>query len=159
MTAVDNVVATRQSLTTLIRSVADEYPDAHPHKIARLVAERTDSADLQEFYAAALEPLVVDRLRQDRNATLNSKQGRSAKVERRRSWWARVLRERVHVGESKWKPLGDCTVDDLDFCIDERRHQIGALMGQIAKYETIRDAMLVHGADVVAELPEGAVEL
>ena len=159
MIAVDNAVTTRQLLTALIRSVADENPDAHPHKIARLVAERTDPEELHGFYVVALDGLVADRIRCDRNATLNSRDCRSPKVERRRNWWARTLRERVHVGGSQWKPLGDCTVDDLDFCIDERRQQIGALMGQIAKYETIRDALLAHGADVVAALPEGAVEL
>ena len=149
----------RPSLTALIREAVTEHPEAHAHKLARIVAERTDASQLQEFYALALEPLVSDIIRMDRNATMNSKQGRSSKVERRRSWWARMLTERVHVGDAKWKPLGDCGVDDLDFCISERRDQVGALLGQIAKYETIRDAVITHGVDTVADLPEMAVEL
>ena len=148
----------RQSLNALVREVVLEYPDAHAHKLARIVSERTDADQLQEFYASALEPMIADRIRQDRNATMNSKQGRSAKVEKRRSWWARMLRERVHC-EDGWKPLGECGIDDLDFCITERREQIGALMGQIGKYEVIRDALVAHGVDTVADLPDGAVEL
>jgi hypothetical protein len=136
-----------------------EHPDAHAHKIARLVADGTQPESLHDFYVTALEPLVADRLRLDRNSTMNSKQGRSPKLEQRRSWWARMLRERVHVGEAKWMPLGDCGVTELDFCISERNDQVGALLGQIAKYQTIRDAVISHGVEKVAELPEGAVEL
>ena len=147
------------SLTDLIRDVAADFPDAHPHKLARLVAERTEADEMFDFYVTALERLVSDRIRSDRNASLNSKQGRSPKVEERRNWWARILRERVYVGEAQYKALGDCTVDDLIFCIGERRDQINALKGQIAKYEVIVAAMDAHGATTVADLPEGAVEL
>jgi len=66
---------------------------------------------------------------------------------------------KVSVGNGKWKPLGECGVDELDYCIAERRDQVGALLGQIAKYEVIRDALVAHGVDTVAELPEGAVQL
>ena len=146
-------------LNSLIREVASEFPDAHPHKLAKLVAERTEPELMFDFYVVALERLVADRIRLDRNATMNSGKSRSPKLEERRTWWARMLAERVHVGDSKWKPLGDCTVDDIDFCISERNDQVGALLGQIAKFETIRDAMLSHSVVTAAELPDGAVEL
>jgi len=147
------------SLISLVRSVIAKHPAAHPHKVAQLVAEATEADDLHSYYVTALERIVADQVRFDRNATLNSKQRKSSKLDRRQSWWARVLRERVYVGESTWKPLGDCTVDDLDFCITERQTQIGALQGQIIKYEAIRDAMLANNADTAGDLPEGAVDL
>lgn len=146
-------------LSDLIGAVAADFPDAHPHKLARLVAERTDADDMFEFYVTALERVVGDRIRVSRNATLNSNSGRSPKVEQRRAWWQRVLAERVHVGESKYKPIGDCTVENLLFCINERRDQIGALEGQIAKFEAIVAAMQSHGVATAGELPNGAVEL
>ena len=149
----------RASLTALIREVALGHPDLAPNKIAQLVADSTPHDDVRDFYIIALESLVMDCIRRDRNATMNSKQSRSPKVDRRKSWWARMLRERVHVGNSEWKALGDCGVDDLEYCISERRDQVGALLGQIAKYEVIRDALVAHGVDTVADLPEGAVEL
>lgn len=147
------------TLTALIREIAEANPECHPHKIARLVAERTEPDDLFEFYVSALERLVSDRIRVDRNKTLNSGKGRSAKLEERRSWWARFLSERVYVGEHRYKLMAECTIDDLTYCIKEREDQIGALRGQIAKYETIIAAMAVHGAGCVGDLPEGAVEL
>lgn len=150
---------TTTTLAVLIGEVIAEHADAHPHKIARLVAECTSPDDVHDFYVQALERMVTDMVRKSRNSALASPQGRSPKVEQRRSWWARILRERVHVGESKWKPLGECTVGDLDFCIEERHSQIEALQTQIGKYDTIRAAMLTHGATTVADLPEDAVTL
>jgi hypothetical protein len=146
------------SLTALIREVVSENPEAPARKLASIVAERTNADDLRDFYATAIEPMVTDQIRRDRNNTLNSKKGRSAKLEQRRSWWERVCAQRVNVGDA-WKALGDCDSDDLEFCISERRGQVGALLGQIAKYEVIRDALALHGVRTVAELPEGAVEL
>lgn len=147
------------SLSDLVRQVAAEHPNAHPHKIAILVAELVPDELLRDYLASVLERVVADVLRANRNAALNSKQGRSPKVEQRRSWWQRILRERVHVGDSVWKPLGECGVSDFDFCISEREDQIGALQEQIAKYRAIRDAMIAHGVETAADLPEGAVEL
>lgn len=147
------------SLTALIREVVADSPDAPPSKVAQVVAERTDAEHLHTFYTAALERIVSDVIRENRNATLNSKKGRSAKLEERRSWWARLLRERVHVGDSTYKAIGECTAEDFDFCINERLDQIGALRGQITKLETLRDALITHGVTTVSELPEGAVQL
>ena len=66
------------SLTALIREVVTENPEAQARKLAQMVAERTSVDDLRDFYAFALEPMVQDQIRQDRNTTMNSKQGRSA---------------------------------------------------------------------------------
>ena len=146
-------------LNALIRTAIADNPEAHSHKIACAVAELTAAEDFTDFYVAALERLVSDLIRSGRNATMNSKQGRSPKLEQRRSWWARMLQERVHVGESKWITLGDCGAEELSFCIGERQDQVGALLGQITKYQTLLDAVVAHGVDTVADLPEGAVEL
>lgn len=147
------------TLIALVRTVMAEFPDATPHKLAQLVAERTDPVDLCNFYATALESYVADRVRLSRNTTLNSKQGRSAKQEQRREWWAQMLVEKVHIGSGVWKPLGQCGVDDLDFCIAEREQQISKLSSQIQKYQMIRDAVVSHGVDTVADLPAGSVQL
>lgn len=147
------------ALSELIKAVSAEFPDSHPHKLARLVAERTQPEDMFEFYVAALERLVSDQIRSSRNATLNSKQSRSPKREERKSYWARFLAVRVCVGDSRYKVMADCTVEDLTACISERVDQIGALQGQIVKYEAIRDAVVAHGVATVGELPEGAVVL
>jgi hypothetical protein len=144
-------------LHNLVRNTIANHPKDTSQKIARIVAELTTPDDLERFYITALEALVADQIRIHRNTTLNSRAGKSAKLDQRRKWWARVVRERVHVGEHRYKPIGDCTVDDLAFCIAERHEQKTKLDEQITKYETIREAMLEHGAVFARELPDGAV--
>jgi hypothetical protein len=148
-----------QLVSALSREIRAENPHDHPHKIAALMADAIDSTDVHRVLAYLLVAYVNDGIRLDRNAALNSKAGRSPKLEERRNWWRRVLEQHVHIGESKFKPLSDCTVDDLIFCIGERRDQVSALEGQILKFESILAAMQSAGAATVGDLPEGSVEL
>ena len=148
-----------QLVSALSREVRADYPDEHPSKIAALMADRVEPQDVSDVLAYLFVGYVHDCIRSDRNAALNSKKGRSPKLEERASWWRRVLDQRVHVGESTFKSLSDCTVDDLIFCIGERRDQVSALQGQILKFELILAALESHGVATVGDLPEGAVEL
>lgn len=147
------------TLNELIREVVAEYPHSHPHDVARFVAKRTSEDDLLNFYTTAITPMVMNQIRMSRNATLNSKKGRSANVEDIRNWWQRLMKERVHIGDSKYVDFGDCTIENLEFCISERAEQIAALNTQIGKYQVFIDAMVAHGVERVADLPEGAVQL
>ena len=148
-----------QLISGLSRQVRAEHPNDHPHKIAALMADLIEPNDVHRVLAYLFVAYVNDGIRLDRNAALNSKKGRSPKLEERRNWWRRILDQRVHIGESKFKPLSACTVDDLIFCIGERRDQVSALEGQILKFELILAAMESAGAATVGDLPEGAVEL
>lgn len=148
-----------QLVSGLSRRVRAEHPNEHPHKIAALMADLIEPTDMHRVLAHLFVAYVNDGIRVDRNAALNSKKGRSPKLEERRNWWRRVCNQRVHVGESKFKSLSACTVDDLIFCIGERRDQVSALEGQILKFELILAAMELAGAPTVGDLPEGAVEL
>ena len=142
------------ALNALIRSIVAEHPEVHAHKIAGMVAEVTPAEKVHEFYSAALEPLVSDLIRSARNTTMNSPKGHSPKREERRTWWAQVLAERVHVGGSKYLTIGECGLAELEYCISERNEKIGALLGQIEKFRKIRDAVVAQGVSTVAELPE-----
>lgn len=146
-------------LNHLIRETIANHPTDTAQQIAQLVCELTAPEDLARFYTQALESLVADAIRSHRNSTLNSHSGRSVKLEQRRAWWQRVLQERVHVGNADYKPIGDCTADEIEFCIIERIQQVSRLNEQIRKFEKIRAAMLEHGAATVANLPEGSVQL
>jgi hypothetical protein len=148
-----------QLISALSRQVRADHPDEHPHKIASLMADLVEPNDAHRVLAYLFVGHVNDSIRLDRNAALNSKKGRSPKLEERASWWRRVLEQRVHIGESKFKSLSSCTVDDLIFCIGERRDQVSALEGQIAKFELFLAAMELAGVATVGDLPEGAVEL
>lgn len=58
------------SLSDLVRQVAAEHPNAHPHKIAILVAELVPDELLRDYLASVLERVVADVLRANRNAAL-----------------------------------------------------------------------------------------
>jgi hypothetical protein len=145
-------------LNDLIRDTIANHPRWDPYKIAATVAELVAPEDLPAFFLATLEPYVVSRMGQARNYSLNSPKSHSPKLAERRTWWERVKREKVFVGDYQWKAVRNCTLDDLRFVIEQRQQMIGALQGQILKYETIAAAMEEHGADTVDDLPLGAVE-
>jgi hypothetical protein len=153
------MITASATLNDLIRAVSEEFPDAHPHSLAEMVANRTTPDQLMAFYTTALQRIVSDRIRTGRNAALNAPSGRSPKLERRAAWQARIMAERVHVGDSKYKTIADCTIENLLYCINERRDQIAAINGQIDKFETIVAAMRLAGVETAGELPDGAVQL
>jgi hypothetical protein len=145
-------------LNTLIREVADDYPRADPRELARHVAKLTPDESVVDFYVDAL----IDRIREiiggnrrnlfdgpDNRSTSN----RSPKVEQRRSWWADLLASRVHVGNAEWLQIAECSVDDLKFCIEERRTQIAGYEKQIGNFDRLIRLMRKHKALKVSDLP------
>jgi hypothetical protein len=146
-------------LHELVRETIANHPKWHPHKIAQAVYELTEPEQVYDFYLALLEPYVVQRIGMHRNNTLNnSNAARSTKLARRRNWWKKLQQELVVVGDD-WKPLGNCSIDDLTAVIALREQKIGEIRGQIEKYETIIAAMREHGAAQVSDLPHDAVQL
>jgi hypothetical protein len=143
------------SLRDLVREVIAENPDATVQEIAEYVAKLTPEENLMDFFIEALVRIVDEILGAQRRTALDkvSKGNKSAKLERRRKWWADLLASRVHVGD-ELKRLGNCTVDDLQLCVDERRNHIRLVEGQIMNYEKLMQMMVKHGARTVEELPE-----
>lgn len=147
-------------LRALIREVAADHPHAAPSEIARHVAKLTPADDLIDFYSEALTQICTQLLGHDRRQlmdgpcddTTGSKSPNSSKLRERRTWWANLLASRVPVGE-EWKQLGDCTVDDLQFCIDERRAHIAGVEKQINNFEHLIHLMEANGAQIARDLP------
>lgn len=145
-------------LNDLIRETIANHPRWDPYKIAATVAELAEPDQLPDYFRTTLEPYVVSRMGLTRNYSLNSKKSHSPKVAERRSWWEKVKREQVFVGDHHWKAVRDCTIDDLKFVIGQREQMIGAIQGQILKYATIVKAMEEHDAATVNDLPDDAVD-
>lgn len=152
-------------LNSLIREVATDHPGADPREIAQHVAKLTDEDVLVDFYAEALVSGVRAILSAERNHLLDGppapepvKGARrtSPKVDSIRNWWAELLAARVHVGDSNWKTLGACTVDDLQFCVDERKQLIARIETQAQNYQKLITLMVKHGVRTVADLPPQA---
>lgn len=150
------------TLRGLIREVATDMPCADPREIASRVEKLTTNEQVSAFYTEALVPVVRDLLREQRNTALAQAVAGahrvSPKVAAVRDWWTEMLAARVHVGGSHWKLLGDCTADDLRFCISEREAEIERIQAQVARYERLLAAVIEHGAAKVSDLPTGAVQ-
>jgi hypothetical protein len=82
----------------------------------------------------------------------------SKKVAGIRDWWADLLRERVHVGDQVWLPLGQCGVRELEFAERTRRDKAAQEVARAKQYMRLRELLDAHGVDTVAELPADAAK-
>lgn len=156
MSAVDEEVEASVRLRELVRQVVADHPGATIRELAEYVAKLTDDADVTEFYTVLLERLVDEVLSHQRRGAMDRNlkaRNRSPKLEQRRRWWADLLAARVHVGATL-KTVGECTVDDLQVCVDERQVHIERVQSQILNYQKLIELMVKHGARTVADLPE-----
>ena len=153
------------NLRELIREVAADMSDeSTPHDIAIKVAESVPMNQVKALFVESLGEIVRRVVGFDRQASLTnvvkggtSTPAKSAKLKQRRSWWEAMCESRVHIGKGEWKLIGSCTVDDLQFCIDERQQQIAQLNGQIVNFTALLDALERTGVETVSELAEGDV--
>lgn len=145
-------------LRALVRQVVEDHAGASVRELAEYVAKLTPEELAADFYVEVLIAYVSDVLRADRNSALSevtkpTNKSKSPKLEQRRKWWADLLASRVAVAGKSMR-LGDCTVDDLQLCIDERRAHIAHVEGQILNYQKLIQLMTKSGARHVADLPE-----
>jgi hypothetical protein len=149
-------VSVAARLRELVRQIVADHPGATVRELAEYVAKLTDAEDFSAFFIELLMPIVEELLSQQRRTALNNNlkpKNRSPKLEQRRKWWADLLAARVHVGD-EFKAIGECTVDDLTICVDERKVQIERVQSQISNYHKLIQLMVKHGARTVADLPE-----
>lgn len=146
-----------------------KWPDLSPRELAKHVAAATRDVDMAAFYEQTLTEYISSMLRTSRNAALNDMCANSTPpVQRRtpnpspklrdmRDGWKKLCAERVHVGASQWKTLGECGAEDLKYCIAEREEHIERVRGQIANYEKLVRLLGEHHVAKVADLPPGVV--
>lgn len=150
-------------MNQLIRNITESMPDdATPEDIAHVVIAQAGD----ELIAKLLLEMVTEAVRrvlnadQRRavsnvsNAVSNGPGGPppSYKQQQSRDWWTQELRARTTVGMNKHKLLGDCTIEDLKYCIAIREVLISQTQAQIVNYEKIIAAMKRHNATVVSDL-------
>ena len=157
-------------LRTLIRQVAQDNPESSLREIAEYVAKLTPEDDREAFYVEALGAVVLNVVGQDRRVSMDGPAPRSKgnsndsaprskgnsnsspKLRERAAWWDQLKAQRVQVnGDTKL--IGNCTVDDLQACVDEREKQIAGFQAQIANFQSLIALMVKHGARTVDDLP------
>lgn len=160
-------------LAERIRHHADQIEDptagAIAVEVARdIVAEADgDAEQLVELIATVAAAAVRAELGNGRaNATTGYKRAvtnpdpkasPSARFERRRSAWARMLDERVMVG-GVYKRQGDCTVEDLQAAVVERETHIEKVRWHVSRLNACIAAMERLGVATLGEVPEGAID-
>lgn len=163
------------SLRQLIREVAESSAIADPGALAEEVANQVPDEHLREAFAEMLRGYVRGVFRDERTfpslpqprdrsdgksrPPAGRPGNRSRKVAGIRAEWAKVLRERVHVGPppSAWKFFGDCDAEDIDFLIGEREQIAEANHTKAEQYRKVRKLLVEHDAATVRDLPENVL--
>ena len=149
------------NLRAHIKATLDSTTLSDPHDVAALVLKDSTAAQRKEWVEEILPAYVADVMRDGRNRSLNHAMGRrtptkSAKVAGVRDWWSKLLDSRISVGE-QWKPVGDCTAEDLALVIEARRQKARQINAQADKYEVLLGLLARHNASTIRELPSDAV--
>lgn len=110
--------------------------------------------------------LVRDRLRLERDLRRSGSVSSSAvrpgpsKAARVAEWYRRLLTQILSTGPNPedYKPLGECTFDDLMFAVAVRREQAAKLHTIADNLEGIAALLRQHNALRVADIPQAALE-
>lgn len=78
---------------------------------------------------------------------------RSAKRQNIKEAFEQRLRDPIHVGDSCWKYLQDCTHADLVFAAEERRQKASQNLHWAAKFDERAKAVKDHGVATFGDLP------
>lgn len=113
-------------LRHMVRDILADSDTADPGALADLVLAAIPRNQVRAALAQTLRLYVRQVISEERigNAPSNVspiKPSPSSKVAAIREGWQRRLDDRLHVGDSQWKLLRDCTADDLDAVAAERR--------------------------------------
>lgn len=65
--------------------------------------------------------------------------------------------QRIHVGDSRWEFLPDCTYDDLMVAAQERRDKAKANLREAERYETCASLIHRHGVAKLGDVPADEV--
>jgi hypothetical protein len=163
----------------VIREIIEDTDLTNPREIAAKVAENIPDEDLHDALGMVLPHYVRLVLGQHRASVAPpapllgpgaiappapegtappGPAGTSAKVRAIRDAAPQWLRERVHVGSSRWKLLGDCTCEDLMFLARERVDNAERLKNRAKTYLDLAHLMEQHNVGLVADLPAAAFQ-
>jgi len=140
-----------------IRAIVEETDLASPEEITEKLAGQIPARDLRAVVTVLLRDYVrveLSRLRMrtgsdSPDATTN----RSAKVAAIRAAAPRWLRDRVFVGGSEWKLLGDCTADNLAYLQQERRDNAARSLAAAEFFASLEKLVRRHKVARVSDLP------
>lgn len=152
------------SVRERVRKVLVETELSDPHDIADALLAKLKGQAARDALAECLPQYVRivlsgerrrDRLDPAMGATTNQ---RSTAGSSRSSKWAAarsLFRQPIYVGQ--WRQLGELTVEEVTWLVDDRDRQAKELMIARDRWSALRDLMTRRKADRVADLPESEV--
>lgn len=146
-----------------IRAILTDTGEADPGVVADKVIAELTSRELRPALGETMRSFVRDVMRHDREAIAPAAvaseatpgQGRSRARAVAEAWRAH-LRDRVFVGDT-WRLLGDCSAEDVQFLVDDRRRKAAELHVTADRYDALRAAMVEHDVARVADLPDAVL--
>jgi hypothetical protein len=140
----------------LIRQVVQSSGLHDPAEIAIAVDRQVDDADLRVAFRSVLRSEVIEVLGSQRRHATDSRPSTATRAAQVRDWYVSTLNVSLHVGEFNglpvWKPLGECTVAELDFVVSQRRELARRNVAQAALYERVQARMKAKKAKHVKDL-------
>jgi hypothetical protein len=145
------------NLDAVIRSVVETARTADPERLAEAVLAKLDEGRVREIARMSLVEFVhvwLAEQRAPRPQGLPSRPPTPAGRPNQRfeGLAAALLRQRHQVGGGRWKELGDCRAEDLDFLIAEHHREASFHDAQAAFFTRVRAEMERAGAKRVADL-------
>lgn len=151
----------------LIRQVVDQTGLDDPRQVAEKVAEITPDEQVRDFYARMLVQEVRVFFSSERRRAFDAVKGKQSgrkalgpartKVSVVRDWWSEFCSSRVHVGDSVWKSLGECTFEDLRALHDERVDHAERTLSEAQRFDLLAKLLEEDGVSRVCELDSGRV--
>lgn len=147
------------SLRETIRAALNATDEADPGVIADSVLQSIPVEAYRDALSQSLRLFVRQVISETRtsnhpsNVTPIRTFGRSSKVAAIREGWQRRLRDRVHVGNSEWKQLADCTYDDLLAVAGERQQLADRNSAWAREYRAMASAVLDANVETFGDLP------
>jgi hypothetical protein len=147
-------------ISAAVRNILDETDLTDPGDIAAKVAEQIPARQLREVVAYLLRSHVrveFHRYPPPPTTTKPSPANRSAKVTAIREAAPGWLRRRVHVGDSEYMVLADCTYDNLLYLQQERMTKATQLAAAADWYGRAAELVKQHHARCLGALPATAL--
>jgi hypothetical protein len=149
-------------LRDLIRDVVNRRRRSQPDVIAHAVAKKTPDELLFAFYEEALQPLITDVMRHDRNQVINAIRTQrstgngshpvSANVAAIREVdWSAAFSKRVVTADG-WKEIGDCSADNLDDYATNLRQHAANTIDHAEFYEDLAERIRNAGVATARDL-------
>lgn len=158
-------------LNAAIESAVMDSSSHGPHEIAEKVFPSIPASELPALAERLLASYVREYLHDRRAANpllsgtrataapaMRQAPQPSAKLAQRRTYMRAWLRDQIHIGNSKWRPVGECGRDELLYAAQERMTHAERNAAKAALFTALAELLAAHNVATVAKLPPAVLD-